>query len=132
MVLEHFNHLRDGDVSAIRAKCQKDWMEERKHIWFLREMAFEVKWKEWAGRRKKSHERVHIIGCGEVFGTLVQHGCIWLKYRAAEFWGKELVILWSYCLKVTGKFKNFEEEISVFRNMLWKDKLGENAENYWD
>jgi len=29
-------------------------MEEKKHIWLLREMAFEVKWREWVGGKEET------------------------------------------------------------------------------
>ena len=47
-------------------------MEEKKHIWLLREMAFEVKWREWVGGRKKPHERVQMSKSLAV-GKLLAH-----------------------------------------------------------
>ena len=60
------------------------------------------------------------------FLTLVQGGCIWLKYRAAEFWGKELVILWGCYLKVTGNFRILRKRLICleicFRKINWLKK----------
>ena len=80
-------------------------MEEKKHIWLLREMAFEVKWREWVGGKEETPWKgtnVQITGCGEAFGTLGQSGCFWLEDRIAKFCRKELVICWSCYLKGGG------------------------------
>lgn len=47
-------------------------MKERKHVYFLKEVAFEVKWELGKGKDSIKRLIVHTIGYGKVFGTLAR------------------------------------------------------------
>ena len=79
-------------------------------------MALEVKWDLGKGRDSIKRLTVHT---NNWLWEKFWHTCAVVAFdqnRGAQLCGKELVIPWSYYLKVIGNLKDFEKTNSMLRN----------------